>query len=96
MVHEISSPEQLNTSNHIFYESVLSGKKKPEELEAFQAEWVDVRDVSIAHVKAIEVESAGGNRFITSTGGFVWQDWCTSLSSFTSHFILIYDLQLTR
>ena len=81
MLHEISSPEGLNTSNHIFYESVLSGKKRPEELEAFQGEWVDVRDVSYAHVRAIEVPEAGGNRFITSSEGFIWQDWCTPLFS---------------
>lgn len=78
MLHEISSTDQLNTSNKVFYDSVLSGKKKPEELEEFSGNWVDVRDVSDAHVKAIEVEGAGGNRFIINTSGFIWQEWCKS------------------
>ena len=91
MLHEISSAEQLNTSNQIFYDSVLSGKKKPEDLEAFQGQWVDVRDVSIAHVKAIEVEGGGGSRFITSAEGFVWQDWCKLFPSNANHYVITDD-----
>ena len=94
MLHEISSTEQLNTSNKFFYDSVLSGKTNPEDVESFQAWWVDVRDVSIAHVKAIEVEEAGGSRFITSTGNFIWQDWCKSSLKLRSC-LLMHLVQLT-
>lgn len=38
--------------------------------------WVDVRDVSEAHVLALEVPAAGGERIIVSGGSpFVWQDF---------------------
>lgn len=30
--------------------------------------WVDVRDVALAHVKAVEVAEAGGKRFFTVAG----------------------------
>ena len=36
---------------------------------------MDVRDVALAHVRAIEVPEAGGNRFITSGGAFILQDF---------------------
>lgn len=32
--------------------------------------WVDVRDVALAHVKAIEVPEAGGERFFVTAGFF--------------------------
>ncbi|KAG8762782.1 methylglyoxal reductase (NADPH-dependent) gre2 [Ceratobasidium sp. 428] len=36
--------------------------------------FVDVRDVALAHVRALEVPEAGGQRFITSGGTLCWQD----------------------
>ncbi|PAV17628.1 D-lactaldehyde dehydrogenase [Pyrrhoderma noxium] len=38
-------------------------------------EWIDVRDVALGHVRAIEVEEAGGSRFIISGGAFINQDF---------------------
>lgn len=32
--------------------------------------WVDVRDVALAHVRAIEVPEAGGQRFFVTAGHF--------------------------
>lgn len=32
--------------------------------------WVDVRDVALAHVRAIEVPEAGGERFFVTAGFF--------------------------
>lgn len=32
--------------------------------------WVDVRDVALAHVRAIEVSEAGGERFFVTAGFF--------------------------
>ena len=76
-IHEISALDQLNTSNKFFFDSVLTGKN-PQELADFQGWWVDVRDVSLAHVKAIEVEEAGGSRFIINSDNYVWKEWCMS------------------
>lgn len=76
MIHEVSSAD--NTSNKFFFDSVLSGKSPDEEeIASFQGWWVDVRDVAIAHVKAIEVEEAGCSRFIASADNFAWKEWCT-------------------
>lgn len=36
--------------------------------------WVDVRDVALAHVRAIEVEQAGGKRFFVTAGYFSNKD----------------------
>ncbi|KAJ5242887.1 uncharacterized protein N7469_001214 [Penicillium citrinum] len=36
--------------------------------------WVDVRDVALAHVRAIEVEKAGGQRFFVTAGYFSNKD----------------------
>ncbi|KAH8109991.1 hypothetical protein DFH11DRAFT_1746818 [Phellopilus nigrolimitatus] len=44
----------------LFYEAILAQKKTPEELAKVQVSWVDVRDVSLGHVRALEVPAAGG------------------------------------
>jgi hypothetical protein len=45
--------------------------------------WVDVRDLALAHVRALQKEEAGGERIIITAGAFAWQDWraCFSFSS---------------
>ncbi|KAH8110872.1 NAD-binding protein [Phellopilus nigrolimitatus] len=75
ILHEVSSPAALNSSVGLFYEAILTQKKTPEELAEMQAPWVDVRDVALGHVRALEVPAAGGQRFILSAGSFIWQDW---------------------
>ena len=52
--------------------------------ERFDVQYADVRDVALAHVRALEVPEAGGQYFVTIAGAFDWQDWCMyswSLSS---------------
>lgn len=44
------------------------GKKKQGTSPKDHVLWVDVRDVALAHVKAIEVAEAGGKRFFTTAG----------------------------
>lgn len=41
--------------------------------------WIDVRDLGLAHVKAIQVPEAANERIIVSAGTYKWQDWgkCT-------------------
>lgn len=79
VLHEVSAPSELNTSSKDWFMAVFKNAKAPEFLATFQNSWVDARDISIAHVKAIEIPEAGGNRFIISSGNFVWQDWCKRL-----------------
>jgi len=75
ILHEIHSPDELNTSVKDFYNSIIKHSKTPEQLAAFQGSWVDVRDVAHAHILSLQVEAAGGNRFIIAGGNFIWQDW---------------------
>ncbi|KAH8110868.1 hypothetical protein DFH11DRAFT_1880257 [Phellopilus nigrolimitatus] len=75
ILHEVSSPAALNSSVALFYGAILSQKKMPEEVAKMQNSWVDVREVALGHVRALEIPAAGGQRFILSAGTFIWQDW---------------------
>lgn len=62
--------DALNTSNHRIRD-MIQGKAKeslPPTGPVFI--WVDVRDVALAHVRAIEVPQAGGQRFFVVAGHF--------------------------
>lgn len=64
----------------LWYNTVLSPKAgglSPMELSKIGTTWVDVRDISEAHVLAIETAEAGGERIIISTEPYAWQDWRT-------------------
>ena len=79
---EATSPDKLGTSAAILYQ-VLMQNKLPA-LGYTHLWWADVRDVALAHVRALEVPEAGGQYFVTIAGAFDWQDWCMyswSLSS---------------
>ncbi|GHJ85946.1 hypothetical protein NliqN6_2348 [Naganishia liquefaciens] len=73
IIHQVDSPENLNTSVANFW-SYIEGKKTDDDLKESSGNWVDVRDVALAHYKALTVPAAGGNRFITSNGPFNGQD----------------------
>ncbi|THH09440.1 hypothetical protein EW145_g2000 [Phellinidium pouzarii] len=75
ILHEVASPDALNSSVALFYEAILTKNKTPEELLAMQFGWVDVRDVARGHVLALESPRAGGERFVLCSGHFIWQDW---------------------
>ena len=53
-------------------------------------EWVDVRDIALAHVLAIEKEAAGGKRVIISAGPFKFQD-CGQLLVSLVRILLIHQ-----
>lgn len=70
VLHYLSSLDTINTSNERI-RNMIQGKCKdalPPSAGVFL--WVDVRDVALAHVKAIEVPEAGGKRFLL-TGGYM-------------------------
>ena len=76
ILHEVSSPTSLNASMKGFYDSVVSCTELTLTIEAFQASWIDVRDIAEGLVQSLSKEEAGGKRFIVSKENFVWQDWC--------------------
>ncbi|KAJ5081744.1 hypothetical protein NUU61_010008 [Penicillium alfredii] len=68
IVHYLNSLEALNTSNQRF-RNIIQGQMKEQIAPTGTFLWVDVRDVALAHVRAIEVPEAGGQRFFV-TGGY--------------------------
>ncbi|KAI0342089.1 NAD-P-binding protein [Trametopsis cervina] len=75
VLHEVTDPEKLNTSMLDWYKTVIKGARTNEELFTVSSSWVDVRDLAVAHVLAIQKEEAAENRFIISAGAYVWQEW---------------------
>ncbi|EIN05348.1 D-lactaldehyde dehydrogenase [Punctularia strigosozonata HHB-11173 SS5] len=83
VIHEVSSPDALNTSVLDWYNTVVKGTKDAETLATLGNAWVDVRDLAEAHRLAIEKEAAGGERFIVTPGPFKWQDWVDAANALT-------------
>ncbi|KAI0088796.1 NAD(P)-binding protein [Irpex rosettiformis] len=75
VLHEVDKPEDLNTSAADWFTTIVKATKDDAALVAGGTEWVDVRDVALAHVLALQKEEAGGERIIVSSGKWVWQDW---------------------
>lgn len=72
-MHYLNSLEAINTSNKRFKDFV-QGNLKDELPATGTFLWVDVRDVALAHVRAIEVAEAGGKRFFVTNGFFSNKD----------------------
>lgn len=47
---------------------------------------VDVRDVAMAHVLALEIEEAGGERFVVSNGPFTYAELREFFYPSTTHY----------
>jgi nucleoside-diphosphate-sugar epimerase len=69
VVHYLNSLDALNTSNSNT-RNIIQGKAKEEIPPTPVPLWIDVRDLAVAHVKAIELEEAQGQRFFTTAGYF--------------------------
>ena len=69
VIHYLNSLEAINTSNQRVRDLVL-GKYRDELPPSAVFIWVDVRDLAEAHVKAIEVPEAAGQRFLITAGYF--------------------------
>jgi len=69
VVHYLNSLETINTSNQRL-KSLIQGEMKEKLAPTGVFLWVDVRDVALAHVRAIEVPEAGGERFFVTAGFF--------------------------
>ncbi|KAI9661063.1 MAG: methylglyoxal reductase (NADPH-dependent) gre2 [Bathelium mastoideum] len=69
IVHYLNSLSSLNTSNERVRD-MLQGKFKNEIAATGTFIWIDVRDLALCHVKAIEVPSAANKRFFITAGYF--------------------------
>ncbi|PBK61528.1 D-lactaldehyde dehydrogenase [Armillaria solidipes] len=74
-INEVANPQSLGYATNEWYNIVVSGSMSPEDMATQGHCWVDVRDLAEAHVRALFVEAAGGERIIVSAGPYVWQDW---------------------
>ncbi|QRV92053.1 D-lactaldehyde dehydrogenase [Ceratobasidium sp. AG-Ba] len=75
-IHEVTTPSQLNASIGMFYKLINTkeGEISRDQLLAPNTNFGDVRDVALAHVRALEIPEAGGQRFITALEPHTWQD----------------------
>lgn len=69
VVQALSSLDSINTSSERIRD-LLQGKWKDKLAPTAAFYWVDVRDVALAHAKALEVPEADGRRFILTEGSF--------------------------
>ncbi len=69
IVHYLNSLDALNTSNQRIRD-IMTGKAKEEIAPTGTFIWTDVRDLALAHVKAMELPEAGSKRFFVTAGYF--------------------------
>jgi nucleoside-diphosphate-sugar epimerase len=69
VVPYLNSLDSVNTSNQRV-RNLIQGEMKEKIAPTGNFFWVDVRDVALAHVRAIEVPEAGGERFFVIAGYF--------------------------
>ncbi|KAI1471949.1 putative NAD dependent epimerase/dehydratase [Daldinia caldariorum] len=67
VAHHLDSLRDINTSDQRFVD-LMQGKWNDEIPASGVFLWVDVRDVALAHLRAMEIPEAGGQRFFTTAG----------------------------
>lgn len=67
VIHYLNSLDAVNTSNARMRD-LMQGKMKEKLAPTGTFIWVDVRDLAMAHVKAIELPRAAGHRFFVTAG----------------------------
>lgn len=69
IVRYLQNLDNLNTSNQRFA-ALMTGKAKEELPPTGIFIWIDVRDLALAHVKAVELPEAANKRFYVTAGHF--------------------------
>jgi nucleoside-diphosphate-sugar epimerase len=69
IVHYLNSLENINTSNQRIRD-LMTGASKEKLGPSGNHLWVDVRDIALAHVLAVEKPEAAGKRFFITNGNF--------------------------
>ncbi|KAF8912390.1 hypothetical protein CPB85DRAFT_1375735 [Mucidula mucida] len=82
--HAVSEVASLGYSLVSWYNAIINGDFQgyPPLIAPGQA-WVDVRDVALSHVAALEVPAAGGERIILAASSFVWQEFLDEANALT-------------
>ncbi|KAI6912375.1 dihydroflavonol-4-reductase, partial [Hortaea werneckii] len=66
-IHKLESLDAVNTSNHVFA-GLLQGEWQGAVPDSPLSQWVDVRDIALAHVRAIELPQASNRRILIVAG----------------------------
>ena len=69
VISHLSSLDNLNTSNQVIRD-LIQGKFKDKVPENATFTWVDVRDLALCHVRALETPEAANQRFLVTAGYF--------------------------
>ncbi|KAL4927618.1 mitochondrial 37S ribosomal protein bS1m [Aspergillus undulatus] len=73
VVHYLTSLDAINTSNARI-SNLVRGQNKESLPPTGVFLWVDVRDVALAHIRAIEVPDAGAKRYFVTAGYYTNKD----------------------
>jgi len=76
-IHEVKNLASLNATSALFHAIVTNSIQ--EDVDEITDNFVDVRDVGLAHALALEVEEAGNERFSTSVGPYTWKGFTREL-----------------
>jgi hypothetical protein len=82
-IQEIKSIDDFDGSHKILFK-ILTGKLTEEEYENMTFSFVDAHDVAEVHIRAAEVEEAGGTRCLISAGTVYAQDLRPSAHVFSA------------
>jgi len=75
ILHEVKDVSSLNVTTAMFYNSIVNHIVPT----GISNNYVDVRDVALAHVLALETPEAGGERFLVSRQRYDWQEFTEPL-----------------
>jgi nucleoside-diphosphate-sugar epimerase len=67
-IQQVTSYAALGPSVGLFWSGATQEEKPREILHNYVTSYVDVRDVAEIHVRALESDKAGGERFIADAG----------------------------
>lgn len=67
-LHEVNTVEELPSSCSAWYNHVIKSTNCRGDMPTSVLAWVDVRDLALAHVIALEQEEVGSERIIVSAG----------------------------
>lgn len=77
----VGGPTSLNVSQRWLYDAIVDTASKSKEWLYYSSVWIDVRDLALAHVLALQKEAAGGERIAVSAGPFDLQDLVDTANS---------------
>ena len=80
-LHEVKTVEELSSSCSAWYNHVIKSTSCGRDAPTSVSAWVDVRDLALAHVIALEQEEAGGERISVSAGAS--KSWIAPLQYLT-------------